>query len=123
MNVLLDKTILRSIFINLLSNAVKYSPENSEIVVQTVLTNERMIIKVCDQGIGIAPEEREHIFQRFFRALNALNIEGTGLGLHIVKKYVELMHGTVDFTSGERGTTFTVDIPLRRAEDSMRLTV
>jgi signal transduction histidine kinase len=117
----IDKVILRSILTNLLSNAIKYSHEGGEIFLSTYLSQHELIITITDQGIGIAPEETEHIFQRFFRALNASNIEGTGLGLHIVKKYVELMNGTIDFSSGKDGTTFTIKIPLLLTRDKKRL--
>lgn len=120
---LLDKTLLYGILNNLLSNAIKYSPEGGEIFLKTSVSSQEFQIVVSDHGIGIAPEEQEHIFQRFFRALNAVNIEGTGLGLHIVKKYVELMNGTIGFSSGDKGTTFTVKIPLQFTPDNTRLIV
>ena len=121
LNILLDKNLLRSILINILSNAIKYSHDDGEIVLETNLSQDQLVISVMDQGIGISMAEREHIFQRFFRGLNAVNIEGTGLGLHIVKGYVELMNGTIDFVSDERGTIFTVTIPLQLTQDETRL--
>jgi PAS domain S-box-containing protein len=121
LGILLDKNLLRSILMNLLSNAIKYSPEGDEIELSTVVSDHDMLINVTDHGIGIAPEERKHIFQRFFRALNAVNIEGTGLGLHIVKRYVELMRGTIDFVSQGGQTTFSVKIPLQFTNDNTRL--
>lgn len=120
-DVLIDKNLLRSIFTNLLSNAIKYSPDGAEIVFETKLSPHELTINVVDQGIGIAPEEQEHIFQRFFRALNATNIEGTGLGLHIIKKYVEMMKGTINFASGDGGTTFTIKVPLQFSPDDSYL--
>lgn len=71
-------------------------------------------LRVRDYGIGIPDKDQPHLFERFFRAKNAMNIEGTGLGLNIVKKYVELMHGSISFTStlGE-GTEFIIRIPVR----------
>jgi two-component system sensor kinase FixL len=68
---------------------------------------------VIDQGIGIPEKDIENIFERFFRANNAINIQGTGLGLNIVKRYVELMAGDINFTSKEgSGTEFKVTIPI-----------
>ena len=62
--------------------------------------------------MGIPHEEQSHLFERFFRAKNATNIQGTGLGLHIVKKYIDLMHGQISFKSEfEKGTTFWVTLP------------
>jgi PAS domain S-box-containing protein len=109
----LDEQILRNILINLLSNAIKYSPENSTIVLKSDCKNEELIIHVIDQGIGIPEKDIENIFERFFRANNAINIQGTGLGLNIVKRYVELMAGDINFTSKEgSGTEFKVTIPI-----------
>jgi signal transduction histidine kinase len=67
---------------------------------------------VVDQGIGIPENEQEHMFERLFRASNVTNVQGTGLGLNIVKKYVDLHGGTISFRSEEgKGSTFTVTIP------------
>jgi PAS domain S-box-containing protein len=111
-NILLDKQLLRSILLNLISNAIKYSSLNDEIKLIATLTDNDLIIKVIDQGIGIPQEEHKHIFKRFYRAQNATNIEGTGLGLNIIKKYVRLMKGTIEFQSKlNEGTTFTVTLP------------
>ena len=77
------------------------------------MVNETVIeIKVKDSGIGIPQEDQEHLFQRFFRGHNASNIQGTGLGLNIVARYVELMNGTITFESkSEKGTIFIIKLP------------
>ena len=70
-----------------------------------------------DEGIGIPELEQKHLFDRFFRASNAGSIQGTGLGLHIVKRYVDLIHGNITFTSREfKGSAFYVKLPLRNGE-------
>lgn len=109
-NVSLDKHLLKNVMNNLLSNAVKFSPENSKIYVFTLISDYEISIKVKDQGIGIPKSEQAKIFRRFFRAKNALTYEeGTGLGLNIVRKYVELMKGKITFESDEnKGTTFNI---------------
>jgi len=108
----LDPHLMKNILLNLLSNAIKYSPNGSEVKVKSNLTNNHLCIEVIDQGIGIPKDEQKHMFTRFFRANNASNIKGTGLGLTIVKRYLDLMNGTIDFTSVEnQGTTFTINIP------------
>ena len=67
------------------------------------------MLSVKDQGIGISREDQQHLMERFFRGANAVNIKGTGLGLHIVSKYAELLNGTVKFKSElERGTEFII---------------
>lgn len=110
--VLLDKNLTRNICINLLSNAIKYSEESKPIRLFTKTIGEQLVIEVRDEGIGIPELEQQHVFDRFFRAHNAINIQGTGLGLNIVKKYVELMQGAIYFSSeAEKGTTFTVKLP------------
>ena len=71
-----------------------------------------MVISVKDQGIGISEEDQQHLFSSFFRGKNAINIQGTGLGLHIVKGYVELLQGQVTLESAlGQGTTITIDLP------------
>lgn len=108
--VYLDPALLKHIVMNLLSNAIKFSPEEKDIEINTEnVANEKLTLSVKDSGIGIAKEDQEHLFERFFRGANVTNIQGTGLGLHIVSKYAELMNGTITAQSelGE-GTEFTI---------------
>ncbi|MEO1806112.1 MAG: ATP-binding protein [Bacteroidota bacterium] len=112
--VFLDGQIMRNVLNNLLSNAIKYSPEDSEVRVSAILAEGTFTLKVQDQGIGIPEDEQTHLFERFFRARNVVNIQGTGLGLSIVKRYVELLHGTIDFRSiPNEGTTFIITLPIK----------
>jgi len=111
-SVLIDQHLLRNIMINLVSNAIKYSKERKKIWVTTNVENNKMILIVRDEGIGIPEYEQKYLFNRFFRANNVTSISGTGLGLNIVKKYLDLMHGEITFISNHEGTTFTVQIPL-----------
>jgi PAS domain S-box-containing protein len=95
-SVFLDQALLKHIVMNLVSNAIKFSPENASIDIKTDIGRDGTIsLKVKDAGIGIPEEDQEHLFERFFRAGNVVNIQGTGLGLHIVSKYVELMNGEI----------------------------
>jgi signal transduction histidine kinase len=108
-----DRQMLRAILYNLISNACKYTHNDDEIVVHSHMENENIVFQVTDHGIGIPQEEQKNIFKRFFRANNAANFQGTGLGLNIAKKYVRLLNGTIDFISNTgRGTTFTVALPV-----------
>ena len=105
----LDLSLLRNVFINLISNALKFSPENSYIDVETEVNENRILISIRDYGIGISEEDKKHLFERFFRGKNVTNIQGTGLGLHIVSKYVELMNGHIIAESElEKGTKFII---------------
>ncbi|WP_205512796.1 GAF domain-containing sensor histidine kinase [Longitalea arenae] len=104
-----DKSILRIVLLNILSNASKYSDENKPIEISTAVHAGEMTIKVKDHGIGIPKEDQPNIFNNFFRAGNTAGIQGTGLGLHIVKSCMELLNGKVCFKSRPKhGTTFTI---------------
>lgn len=105
----LDKKSLKNILINLLSNAIKFSEEGQPIEVISEINGKQCVIEVRDHGIGISKQDQKHLFERFFRGHNATNIQGTGLGLNIVARYVEQMNGTISFTSDlNRGTTFLI---------------
>jgi PAS domain S-box-containing protein len=107
-----DKKILHNVLLNLLSNAIKYSLEEKPIHITVVADNGKVSISVKDEGIGIPSEVQKDLFTKFFRANNALNIQGTGLGLNIVEKYVELLEGNIQFSSKENeGSTFRVEFP------------
>jgi PAS domain S-box-containing protein len=109
----LDRNLLKNILNNLLTNAIKYSPENTEIRIASSVDTDCIKITVTDHGIGIPESEQDKIFRRFYRAKNSLPIgDGTGLGLNIVKKYTELLKGTIEFRSktGE-GSVFILTFP------------
>lgn len=108
-----DPFVLKAVLINLISNASKYSDEGKRIEINWRQHHYVLEIAVKDQGIGIPEHEKELMFTRFFRAGNALNIEGTGLGLFIVNKYLELLKGNLTFDSTMNvGSIFTIQIPL-----------
>nr|WP_321227958.1 PAS domain S-box protein [uncultured Psychroserpens sp.] len=117
-NVFLDIKLLKHILYNLVSNAIKYSEEQQEITIIVEVKNQLVCIDIKDQGIGIPTEDQDHMFQRFYRANNASNIQGTGLGLNIVKQYTELMDGTINFKSEiNKGSTFCITFPLNEKKD------
>ncbi|MDE3235614.1 MAG: PAS domain S-box protein [Bacteroidota bacterium] len=108
----LDTKILKNILFNLGSNAIKFSPEDKPIEINTSILDGQLELRVSDHGIGIPEEDQEHLFERFYRAVNVTNIQGTGLGLNIVAKYVELMNGNITFESKiNQGTSFIINIP------------
>ena len=103
--VTLDEVLFKNILINLLSNAVKFSTENKPIFISTKVTDNNLLFSVKDEGIGIPEKDQEHLCEIFFRATNAVNVPGTGLGLHIVTKYMEMMNGKIEIKSKvEKGT-------------------
>lgn len=109
---MIDRQLLRNVLFNLLSNAIKFSPEGAIIDVAIEVKNEEVVIAVKDQGIGISEADMKNLFERFFRGANAIAIPGTGLGLNIVTKYLELMKGTITCTSElDRGSTFYFYLP------------
>jgi len=108
----LDAKIVRNIFFNLISNAIKFSHDDGLIEVGIQVLPASVTISVTDYGIGISKKDQQQLFERFFRGHNATNIQGTGLGLNIVAKYVELINGKIQLESDEnQGTRFTVYIP------------
>lgn len=102
-----DKRLLKIILINLLSNAIKFSNRNSTIYVDVSNDCGQLTMAVRDEGIGIREDDIPHLFSTFFRGNNATNIEGTGLGLNIVKKYADLLGGEISILSElHKGTSF-----------------
>ncbi|GAB3572218.1 sensor histidine kinase [Hymenobacter daeguensis] len=108
----LDASLLRKVLVNLLSNALKYSGENSTVTVRATAATRQLTLSVQDHGIGISAEDQEHLFERFFRARNATNLPGTGLGLYIIARYLDLLGGRISLRSELNvGTTVTLTIP------------
>jgi PAS domain S-box-containing protein len=108
-----DKKHVRNILINLISNAIKYSAEDKPIAIKLEFESTKTTVEIIDAGIGIPLNEQKHLFERFFRAKNAVNIQGTGLGLNIVKKYIEMLNGSISFETKENvGTRFKITLPV-----------
>ncbi|MEZ4776746.1 MAG: PAS domain S-box protein [Bacteroidia bacterium] len=108
----LDPHLLKNILFNLISNAIKYSQEYKEIHISTQVNETDLVLTIEDQGMGIPESDQPYMFERFFRAKNAINIQGTGLGLSIVKRYIDLMNGQISFSSiYGKGTIFTIQLP------------
>ncbi len=110
-----DEKILELSLTNLINNAVKYSPEYTAIDVIVEPEEENITIQITDTGIGIPEKEQKYIFNRYFRAENALLDQGTGIGLNIVKSHLENLGGTIIFESEEgKGSTFTISFPNKK---------
>jgi PAS domain S-box-containing protein len=108
-----DKRLLRHIFSNLLSNAVKYSPEGSPVCFEIEQVGTEAVCRIRDQGVGVPKEDLQWLFNAFYRGRNAGHVPGTGLGLTIVKRCVELHRGTIKVESMvNQGTTVTVSLPM-----------
>ena len=112
-----DNRLLKNILLNLLSNAIKFSDEGKQIYITVNNSGSDMIVEVKDQGIGIAKEDMQHMFSTFYRGRNAVNIQGTGLGLHIVRRYVNLLKGDINMESElNEGTTINIALPRLETE-------
>ncbi len=108
-----DQNLLKNCIINLITNAIKYSGENTFIEFNTEINEHECLVTVKDNGMGIPEADQKHLFEPFFRANNTGNIPGTGLGLNIVKRYADLMSGTINFISNvNHGTQFTIAFPI-----------
>ncbi len=107
-----DKRLLKNILINLLSNALKFSSEDRRIWINTQNDNKHLNVQIKDEGVGIPDEDQHHLFTTFFRGKNVTNIQGTGLGLPIVKRYIDLLKGNVSLKSKlEEGTIVNFTLP------------
>jgi len=107
-----DPHFIKQILINLLSNALKFSGDHGQVELNMTTSENELTIMVRDNGIGILDEDQDHIFDQFFRGKNVENIQGTGLGLTIVKKYIGLLNGSITFRSSHSGLTeFVVKLP------------
>ena len=107
-----DASLLFQVFSNLLANAIKYSPRGGPIQVTAGREAGRAVVSVEDHGIGILAQDRDHVFERYYRGSNAAGIVGTGVGLYFVKTVVDLHGGALDLESEEgKGSRFTVRLP------------
>ncbi|MFC3878589.1 ATP-binding protein [Algoriphagus namhaensis] len=108
-----DGELLYQVFDNLLSNATKYSKDGQEVIFKLRMDGNNLVGSVTDNGIGIPKSEQSQLFDRFFRAKNVGIVEGSGLGLSIVKKCIEVMKGEITFQSEpNKETVFQVSIPV-----------
>lgn len=107
-----DEKAIELALSNLVHNAIKYSPENSDVTISIVQNSKDTVFEISDSGIGIPEKDQKNIFKRYFRAENALTIQGTGIGLNIVKSHIANLGGTISFRSTENsGSTFILTIP------------
>ena len=104
---------IRLIFSNLIENAIKYSSANDKVFISIKEDTNDVVFSIKDTGIGIPVDEQSHIFEKFYRATNAIAKEptGSGIGLYTVKKIVTSLGGKIDFESTPMGTTFNVTMP------------
>lgn len=115
----IDSRQMERVLVNLVSNAVNYTPENKTIQIQSMKKENKIVIEVVDEGMGIDADELERIFDRFYRSDEARStlFSGTGLGLAITKQIVELHSGTISVDSKPgKGSTFTLSLPLSQVD-------
>ena len=108
-----DKSGLQQVFINLINNAAKFSPEGSSVTISVAQSEKEVRVSISDQGLGIPPEARQHLFERFYRARNVTiaEIPGSGIGLYIVKSIVDELGGNIRVESElNQGTTFIISL-------------
>ena len=113
--VVADMQLLHIIMNNFISNAIKYSRPHDKVTISHKVDGKHLVTTVKDTGLGIPKDQQEHIFEKFFRVKleDRTEITGTGLGMYIVKQYVEQMHGKVWFTSVHgKGTEFSFSLPI-----------
>lgn len=109
-----DERKLKQILLNLLSNALKFTPDGGRITIATMRTNPGIEISVSDTGVGIAPADQELIFEEFRQARQGRSSEGTGLGLALTRKFVEMHGGKIKVQSEPgKGSTFIFNLPMQ----------
>ena len=111
----IDRKLVRQVYLNLLTNANKYTPDNGKIHISVIKQGEKILSKIEDTGYGIPKEEKEKVFQKFYRGSNILSAvpTGTGLGLYLVKAIIESSNGEIWFESQEdKGSAFYFTLPL-----------
>lgn len=114
-----DSMLLTHAFSNLMSNALKYSPQRPAPQIQIRFLEDVLQVEIRDYGIGIPEKDQPNTFNSFFRASNASTIVGSGLGLPIVKEFLERHKGAVTFSSAEnKGSTFTVQLPYEQIQNT-----
>ena len=110
---MIDEQLLRSILVNILHNAIRYSPNAGQIELKLNHEQQQLTCHIVDHGLGIPEVDQSLLFEPFHRGKNVSNIPGTGLGMSIVKQFVDLLNGTVFFESTLGvGTTFIVHLPI-----------
>lgn len=110
-----DPELMKQVFSNLLENAIKYSPDESTVWVRSREEDDKLIVEIQDQGMGIPQEDLPNIFMKFFRTHNAktTTIKGSGLGLYLAQYFVELHKGKISVDSTQsKGSKFTVELPI-----------
>lgn len=119
----MDANLVKEVFINIIDNSIKYCPPDSKIEIVSSDHENNVIIKFSDNGPGVPQKEQDAVFEKFYRAEgNSMNKKGTGLGLYLVRYFIEIHDGTVGLVStpGE-GTSFTITLPYEQKKESETL--
>lgn len=113
-----DEVLLEQVMVNVVSNAIKYSPDYSDIVISVRVEQGNVIISISDSGIGLSANDRNKIFDKFYRADSTKHVPGTGLGLAICKGIIELHEGSITAEPNtDRGTVIKITLPTNKKSD------
>lgn len=121
----IDVTLMTEVFLNIIENAIKYTPNGGQVRVRSYETETDVYVEISDSGEGIEPEDQELIWKKFVRGkAQDYKTKGTGLGLYLVKYFIELHGGRISMSSElKKGTTFVVQLPIEQGDDEKTATV
>jgi len=120
--VAVDEQLFRRAFLNILENAIKFSPPEKKILLSTEEIDDKIVVQIADQGLGMTKEVSSKVFDAYYRSEGTSRIPGTGLGLYISKRFIEFHNGLIELDSEvDGGTTFTIKLPKLQTNNQMEL--
>ena len=120
-NMTIDLEMLERILINLLSNAYKFTKENGKIKVSLIIGKDLIWLKVKDNGIGISEETIEKLYDRYYFEKSKDNLDGSGLGLSIVREFTKLLNGKIYISTSKNGTEFSISFPIHKTQKQTKI--
>jgi len=108
----IDEQLFRRAFLNIYENAIKFSPPEKKILISTEEIDDSVVVQIADQGVGMSLQDVNRVFEPYYRAESTSSAPGTGLGLYISKRFVDVHNGEIEIDSEQgSGTTFTIKLP------------